>query len=712
MPSIKDLQEFLYVYKVPYVKNPQGIIKVSQRITVVQKFNKNIDNALQYLSNTTEATKVLEIEKEIEKLLNHEAWIKLISDFKINVNWDENTQHKEFAILDPLYYTLPSLINKVAQEIDKLPVNSPQRKLFVFLLGNLLPIYFRKAANIEGVVRFMEKKLPTLVCVGYPPFSYPPMKDAGYHYETKLAWRYDACRGFFPQKDQKHKIHYLLLGFNPTAPEKPPENIQKQVTENIDIFIKRISSNCEKKELSGQLDFSQKVNRVFPKHQIGLNYALSDEPILLNGMKVIFDQQASVYPVSLQVKDRQLLNTSLAKRLGNSNHFSDALSLPSWKTILKLEIGKTRDIKGEINLQKVKLNNKKTKKYRQGRLETIASKPWTLDQGFEGTCGFASVIMAMLYLANKKTNKQKVIIDLLDAIYNRQDYKQMRFTEQGFVINRLENILSKYLHERTGSYSPKNLADYVLNVGLLNFFRDHLKNNSDENKQKMWEKIKDFNKIFPGFEEQRDQLNKGGTAKSIRELKDNENVIPGYKKGDLGMTIEALLELCQIVGIAEENTEPIILDSSKEYNNRLGKYTWFESTFEYKVGKKSFLSHFKFLLKFNEKDFEMDIFPCILALTQGDMFMPKGGRKEEEKKRKEKEKEFANFDFVEHWVFMPNRDSIWTYSYGMKKTEESELRKLIKSLTKYKLKESEVNEIKTQCKYLIPAAIIPLKKPG
>ena len=40
----------------------------------------------------------------------------------------------------------------------------------------------------------------------------------------------------------------------------------------------------------------------FPSHQSGLNYAFSDEPILLNGMKVIFDQPTSVYPVNLQHK--------------------------------------------------------------------------------------------------------------------------------------------------------------------------------------------------------------------------------------------------------------------------------------------------------------------------------------------------------------------------------------------------------------------------
>ena len=42
---------------------------------------------------------------------------------------------------------------------------------------------------------------------------------------------------------------------------------------------------------------------LFPASQPGFNYALTDKPILLNGMKVIFDQQVPVYPVTLKRKD-------------------------------------------------------------------------------------------------------------------------------------------------------------------------------------------------------------------------------------------------------------------------------------------------------------------------------------------------------------------------------------------------------------------------
>lgn len=45
-------------------------------------------------------------------------------------------------------------------------------------------------------------------------------------------------------------------------------------------------------------------NSLFPNQQLGFNYAFSDEPILLNGMKVLFDNPTPTTPVTLQPKQR------------------------------------------------------------------------------------------------------------------------------------------------------------------------------------------------------------------------------------------------------------------------------------------------------------------------------------------------------------------------------------------------------------------------
>ena len=57
---------------------------------------------------------------------------------------------------------------------------------------------------------------------------------------------------------------------------------------------------------------------LFPASQPGFNYALTDEPILLNGMKVIFDQQVAVYPVTLERKDQEPRHGTRSKPDGHA----------------------------------------------------------------------------------------------------------------------------------------------------------------------------------------------------------------------------------------------------------------------------------------------------------------------------------------------------------------------------------------------------------
>ncbi|BDA75144.1 hypothetical protein RIVM261_033190 [Rivularia sp. IAM M-261] len=52
----------------------------------------------------------------------------------------------------------------------------------------------------------------------------------------------------------------------------------------------------------------QSVDRLFPHFAFGLTYSFSNEPILLNGMKVIFDQPVGLYPVNLESKEEARRN--------------------------------------------------------------------------------------------------------------------------------------------------------------------------------------------------------------------------------------------------------------------------------------------------------------------------------------------------------------------------------------------------------------------
>ena len=506
----------------------------------------------------------------------------------------------------------------------------------------------------------------------------------------------------------------------------------------------------------------------FPNHQSELNYALSDEPILLNGMKVLFDQQASVYPVDLQLKDRKLINTSLAKSLGNNNNFSGALNLRNWKDVLGLNITYTKD-KERITKQ---LNE-------GGRLELLASYPWNLNQALDGTCGFASTIMAMIFLAGNEAKRQEVIRELLNAIYHSNEYKKMTVTKEILVkkgrINVLEikpkqNIAKvesktkttvnfawlKYKDEsievilnndykkipvKKGSiqiksddglvnakavdgvikdrivkrfiayqadeefsneedeietrtiFEPKFTADYILNVGLMLFFKDYFKNHVDQNMQAIWKRNMEFNTIFEGFEEQAKQWKKNNIKKLKDIITDGEKVIPGYKKGDLGLTQEGVLELCKIVGIFNKESIVQPLSPKEQDKDESAKRTWFIS-----INQEKMIDNW-ILVKSNKDFFKPINFPCILGLTRGDMFLKKE-EKEEEKKRQEKESNFSKFNFVEHWVFMPNSNEIWSWGFSMKKES-----KPTNNQNKY------LDKLIADGSYYIPAAIIQLKKP-
>jgi hypothetical protein len=88
------------------------------------------------------------------------------------------------------------------------------------------------------------------------------------------------------------------------------EELKKMIVSNNIITLKPIPGNPNVFvgpyiKLTGDKPLPiSKEQSLFPDLGTELNYALSSEPVLLNGMKVIFDQPASVYPVSLQPKEK------------------------------------------------------------------------------------------------------------------------------------------------------------------------------------------------------------------------------------------------------------------------------------------------------------------------------------------------------------------------------------------------------------------------
>ncbi|HAC65494.1 MAG TPA: hypothetical protein DCF68_18675 [Cyanothece sp. UBA12306] len=298
MSSKDNLINFLQSYKVNFSSKS---VKVAGAF--LKLFFNNL-SALQYLSTLKKDKELLKARNLIGDLslywLHDEKWanITAISFFKKNIKWkDDNPDEIDLEIY--MYQTIYPLIDKISEEVNKLKITDKQREVFAILLQTLLPFYFVKAANITEIVSYLTEKLSNFVCVGYPPKDYPQMETPR---ELANSWEYSACRGFKASYDQRTDIHFLLLTFNPQD-DSITQKMNNKVEDAENEFIKRLAKlQEEEKDQSQQQSFSPTPSTVFPNYQLGLNYALSNEPILLNGMKVIFDQSAAVYPVSLQSK--------------------------------------------------------------------------------------------------------------------------------------------------------------------------------------------------------------------------------------------------------------------------------------------------------------------------------------------------------------------------------------------------------------------------
>ncbi|MEL7407215.1 MAG: hypothetical protein AAFN00_09650, partial [Cyanobacteria bacterium J06558_2] len=329
--------------------------------------------------------------------------------------------------------------------------------------------------------------------------------------------------------------------------------------------------------------------------------------------------------------------------------------------------------------------------------------------------------------------------------------------KNGVVRNRLEKRLAHYLYiHKLGNieyYSPLYVTDYVLYVGLMIFFKDHLKNNLNPDKPKIWSEIMDFNSIFPGFEVQAEDWKDNKPFKKLKDMKLGEKAYPGYKRGDLGLTREGLEELCLLMGIANINDSNRALNAKKNVQKNMTSFKALDVdqeeviSFEYQNNVTNNIDFF--LLKFRKNDLK---FPCILGVADGKRFLshkgiidnlekeiaketkilenyesrlkshlqkkaPKKQSKSAFRKKNKQIKEpvqikdefqtkieaaitakknmiakyekhmknyqknpeydkslkdqeaFSNYNFLEHWVFMPDSNTVWNAGAKFERTE-------------------------------------------
>lgn len=71
--------------------------------------------------------------------------------------------------------------------------------------------------------------------------------------------------------------------------------------------LKKLNTNRANR-LDVEIPNYTETQSLFPQFETGFTFAMSNEPMLLNGMKVIFDQPVGVYPVTLESKVEERRN--------------------------------------------------------------------------------------------------------------------------------------------------------------------------------------------------------------------------------------------------------------------------------------------------------------------------------------------------------------------------------------------------------------------
>lgn len=327
------------------------------------------------------------------------------------------------------------------------------------------------------------------------------------------------------------------------------------------------------------------------------------------------------------------------------------------------------------------------------RLDEIVAEPWLLDQNQEGNCGFAAAIMAMLDITSKNLQlgqasaetvtdgKRSKLIPLLDAIYTSKaiapnqngsnqyqyesEYRTLRATSKdsnssrdgkAIIQNRLEKRLAH--HPDLGELMPY-LADYVLIVGLMLFFKDHVKKNNGN----LWNELVQFNK----------DVGHTWPQTHLKELGITDITPSGPKKGDFALTVNGMLELCRHLGITTEHYTDNDLSTYQQQQEapRQTRKKFEKETFgtygQHRGGIRTLdvmnsRNHGKVTLatapgnKIRWRDLQ---WPCIVGVYDKDHFNdPKT-----EKFSQTVLKTYMPYNLLTHWIYMPSADEAWSWGY-------------------------------------------------
>ena len=171
-----------------------------------------------------------------------------------------------------------------------------------------------------------------------------------------------------------------------------------------------------------------------------------------------------------------------------------------------------------------------------------------------------------------------------------------------------------------------------------------------------------FNKLFTSVtKEQTKELIAGEVKKLKHIIAERKKVHSGYKKGDIGLTKEGLVELCNRVKIFSSD-----LIGTKNHKSDEQEYILFENTTNENELK---------LLQLNNQI----KFPCILGVAdQAFLEQLEHLKSLSLTEVIEKQAQWKSFNFLQHWIFMPTKNELWTYASKWEKSKKI----IVKSTTK------------------------------
>ncbi|MBD2206939.1 hypothetical protein H6G33_31180 [Calothrix sp. FACHB-1219] len=169
----------------------------------------------------------------------------------------------------------------------------------------------------------------------------------------------------------------------------------------------------------------------FPINQSGLNYALSDNPILLNSMKVIFDRSVTVSPVSLETK--YISNQSSSQSWSGALEFGDEFDGLLPKDYYKLEEELLTDEGRSRGLRLSEINSQ----YRQAIINKDYKMAYFFWKKFKQKVDELSQSKGEALLKNK-TDKLFLLKELFDSYTKAKEYL-LRVSESS--VNELEKLI-------------------------------------------------------------------------------------------------------------------------------------------------------------------------------------------------------------------------------------------------------------------------------